>query len=149
MTCETFLAYLSRSKRIKHLCGVRLIRPEHHIILSQKDDHGHKRDALVPIDECMILGEAKRICRRQLRKLRFFVMPFVHRPLERRAKHALVSHAWRTPDSAQLTATTCSKVIHFGASCSVIAHFARAASVSRYSSMMSSAISIVFSKSGS
>ena len=106
-----------------------------------------KRDPLVTVDEGVILDQSESVRGRELGKFDTLVVPLVAWPLQRRAQQALVTQAWRSPKAAKLQAVRGYRL--FVSEPTRLGHFASADSVSRYSSMISSTISIVFSKSGS
>src|SRR5271170_2329479 len=66
---ETFFAHLTGRKRYHHCRGMRLIGSKSHAVVAQEDHHAHECNALIAIDESMVLRQTKSICRGKLGKL--------------------------------------------------------------------------------
>src|SRR5690606_40769418 len=77
---KAFLSHLARGERHDDACRLRLIWYKSNPVLAQEGNHRDKGDALVTIDERMVLGEAERISRCKARKRSLLILPFVDRP---------------------------------------------------------------------
>src|SRR4051812_44614634 len=135
----------------KDHCGcLRRVGRKRDPIAPQEYHHGHEGDPLVAIDKGVVLGQSERVSCSKLRHCRLLIAPFVDWTLQCQSQHAFVTQSWRTAEPAQLPGMDRNRLLIADPKRRLaLAHLASAASVSRYSSMTSSAISIVRSKSGS
>src|SRR6185312_9828878 len=147
---EAFLADFTGGKSKNDRRCLRGIRGEHNAVPAQEHHHRHEGDTLVAVDEGVILSESKRIGGRQLGQRRLLISPLVDRALQRRSQHAFIAQSRSTAKTAELAAMDCNGLLVGNPDRLMqLAHLASVASVSRYFSIISSAISIVRSKSGS
>src|ERR1700733_6788389 len=83
---------------------MRLIGRKSNTILTQESHHAHKCDALITIDESVVLRQTESIYRGKLRQLGLLIVTFVERSFDCRSQQAIVTQSRRAAEATQLTA---------------------------------------------